>query len=315
MLVWGCPVGFNCSFPASVNGAFFLTSLLVCVASALTLQFCVPWIYAAAAPVHPVSLTLLCSWVGEKPVLSEVMHPPPAWIFIVDGQSSGSIICCLVPQRWNVHFAYLHIFKAFSAKQVVVFPLLISGWDVEQRKKKKKIKGLNGTVCIFYECLYFACVRVGTFTSAGSTLLSCSFRTECVSVCVLWRSPQGLFRLGAKNTEKLWKSFYALLSEMILRKGFHKEKKNLFIQASTSRRVLTQLPNSFPLFLHPSIPPLFLGGSMQALLWAKSMSWSNVGHVNKRTLTHSLLLFGHIVTSKQNKTTYCLTNLTSVDYF
>lgn len=104
---------------------------------------------------------------------------------------------------------------------------------------------------VFLLVSVFVCMHVSLFV--GSTLLSSSFRRECVSVCVLLHSPQGLFQLRAKNTEKLWKSFYVLLSEMILR------KKILFIQTSTSRRALTQLPSSLPLSLHPSIHPLFLG--------------------------------------------------------
>lgn len=110
----------------------------------------------------------------------------------------------------------------------------------------------NECVCV---CVRHAC----KFASVGSTLLSSYFRRERVSVCVFLHSPQGLFQLRAKNTEKLWKSFYVLLSKMILRKAFYEKKKKLFIQASTSRRALTQLPSSLPPFLHPSIPPLFLG--------------------------------------------------------
>lgn len=133
------------------------------------------------------------------------------------------------------------------------------------------------------------CMLACKFVFMGSTLLSSSFWRECVSVCVFLRSPQGLFQLRAKNTEKLWKSFYVVLSEMILRKAFHEKKGKLFIQASTSRRALTQLPSSLPPFLHPSIPPLFLGPRLRvdALPWAKSMSLVvvNVGHVSKNTVS------------------------------
>lgn len=133
------------------------------------------------------------------------------------------------------------------------------------------------------------------FVFTGSTLLSSSFCGECVSVCVLLHSPQGLFQLRAKNTEKLWKSFYVVLRETILRKAFHEEKKGkVFIQASTSRRALTQLPSSLPPFLHPSIPPLFLGPvslCVDALPWAKSMSLVvvNVGHVSGNAVSQPFL--------------------------
>lgn len=69
-----------------------------------------------------------------------------------------------------------------------------------------------------------------------------------------------------------------------------KKKGKLFIQASTSRRALTQLPSSLPPFLHPSIPPLFLGPMslcVDALPRAKSMSLVvvNVGHVSGNTVS------------------------------
>lgn len=47
------------------------------------------------------------------------------------------------------------------------------------------------------------CVYACKFMFVRSPLLSSSFRMECVSVCVFLHSPQGLFQLRAKNTEKL----------------------------------------------------------------------------------------------------------------
>lgn len=80
-------------------------------------------------------------------------------------------------------------------------------------KKITVRKGLNGMPSIFYECLcccVCVCVRAhacavhaSKFVFVGSTLLSSSFRKECVSVCVFLHSPQGLFQLRAKNRETL----------------------------------------------------------------------------------------------------------------
>lgn len=69
-------------------------------------------------------------------------------------------------------------------------------------------RGLNAMPSIFHEYLCWCvcvwiCVHACKFVFVGSTLLSSSFRTECVSVCVFLHSPQGLFQLRAKNTEKL----------------------------------------------------------------------------------------------------------------
>lgn len=47
------------------------------------------------------------------------------------------------------------------------------------------------------------CMCIYAHAFVGSTLLSSSFSAECVSVCVFLHSPQGLFQLRAKNTEKL----------------------------------------------------------------------------------------------------------------
>lgn len=119
--------------------------------------------------------------------------------------------------------------------------------------------------------LVFVCMHVGLFV--GSTLLSSSFRRECVSVCVLLHSPQGLFQLRAKNTEKLGKSFYVLLSEMILRKAFYKNTfySDFYIQKGTYS--ITKLPSSFSASINPSsILRSATVLCVEALLWAKSMS-------------------------------------------
>ena len=119
------------------------------------------------------------------------------------------------------------------------------------------------SVSVFRVCMC-VCVCVCTrvlackFVLAGSTLLSSSFRRECVSVCVFLHSPQGLFQLRAKNTEKLWKSFYVLLSEMILRGLFMKKKKKkkktfysgFHIQKGTYP--ITKLPSSLSTSINPS---------------------------------------------------------------
>lgn len=118
----------------------------------------------------------------------------------------------------------------------------------------------------------------------GSTLLSSTFWSECMSVCVFLRSLQGLFQLRAKNTEKLWKSFYVLLSEMILRKAFSwGKKKNIFhIQKGTYP--ITELPSSISTSINPSS---ILRLCVEALPWAKSMSLVvvNVGHVSDDTVS------------------------------
>lgn len=65
-------------------------------------------------------------------------------------------------------------------------------------------KSLNGMASIFYECMCTrVCMCIYAHAFVGSTLLSSSFSAECVSVCVFLHSPQGLFQLRAKNTEKL----------------------------------------------------------------------------------------------------------------
>lgn len=144
----------------------------------------------------------------------------------------------------------------------------MQSWKKKENLKRPEWNGLYilwvfllVCVCMCVYCVC-TCMLACKFVFMGSTLLSSSFWRECMSVCVFLHSPQGLFQMRAKNTEKLWKSFYVLLSEMILRKPFHEKttkKQQLFIKASTSRRALTQLPSSLPPFLHPSIPPLFLG--------------------------------------------------------
>lgn len=113
-------------------------------------------------------------------------------------------------------------------------------------------------LCVCVVCV-LVCLHVSLY-SWGQPFFSSSFWRECVSVCVFLHSPQGLFQLRAKNTEKLWKSFLCTFEWNDSKKGFSwekKKKKN--IQASTSRRALTQLPSSLPPFPHPSVPPVFLG--------------------------------------------------------
>lgn len=59
------------------------------------------------------------------------------------------------------------------------------------------------SVCVHVRICACICVHACKFVFTGSTLLSLSFRRECVSVCVFLHFPQGLFQLRAKNTEKL----------------------------------------------------------------------------------------------------------------
>lgn len=152
----------------------------------------------------------------------------------------------------------------------------------------KKKPEWNGLYFLWVHVCTRVCMCIYARAFVGSSLLSSSFSAECVSVCVFLHSPQGLFQLRAKNTEKLWKSFYVLLSEMILRKAFY---KNTFIQASTSRRALTQLPSSLLSFsINPaSILRPVSALCVEALLWAKSMSLvvSYVGHVSEYTVSQS----------------------------
>lgn len=150
-----------------------------------------------------------------------------------------------------------------------------------------------GMPSIFYECLCWGCACMyRKFVSMGSTLLSSSFRIECVSVCVFQRSPQGLFQLRAKNTEKLWKSFYVLLSEMILRKALYKNTfySGFHIQKGTYS--ITKLPSSLFTSINPASilrPACVL--CAEAPLWAKCMSLvvRNVGHVSEYTVSQTFV--------------------------
>lgn len=140
-------------------------------------------------------------------------------------------------------------------------------------------------VCV---CTMCTCMLACKFVFMGSTLLSSSFWRVRECLCVSAFSAGTISVEGKEHRETL-KELLCSFEWNDPKKGFSWKKGKLFIQASTSRRALTQLPSSLPPFLHPSIPPLFLGPRLRvdALPWAKSMSLVvvNVGHVSKNTVS------------------------------
>lgn len=161
-------------------------------------------------------------------------------------------------------------------------------------KNKKNVKRSEWNVLyISWVCLYvcvcvvcvLVCLHVSLY-SWGQPFFPSSFWRECVSVCVFLHSPQGLFQLRRKNTEKLWKSFLCTFEWNDPKKGFSWEKikkySGFHIQKGTYP--ITKLPSPISTSISPSciLRPVCVC-VVCGLPWAKSMSLVvvNVGHVSE----------------------------------